>query len=528
MAGGITPLRGITGIPGISGTSSGGGVTPYNPVTDPNLIVWLDPTAGVSLSTLKVESWTDQKSGIVFAKTSDAARPDYVASGIGGKPSLDFLTNRFLAVASPLLAGLAEMTIIQVSQPKADSQTNGGTVVGVCGALCIGRTDTAGGACLYGPAAGALTDESSAVTYNANSTWVGAVGTNRLPFGYYAADTFVFGMRTGAGGTALKRGASTLTVNLTNTYTTATDMSPLGRGVTDTSCVLGGYKNGAASYVNGDNESVGDIMIFNKSLSDSEYASVVTYLEAKYGIQSQRLANWVVEGGQSNQLATGTDTASPDYPASYANNYTDAVICLTGLYFNYLKTSTSQSGSGTKFGPEIPMSRGLQAATLMPTVVTKYALGGTNLAVDWKPTPTYGAQYTILRGYMDTTIAYAAGNGYTLVLAAFYWLQGEADANTQIYADAYQVNLTSLINDIRNSYGNFTFIAAQISKDGPGTYKTTVRAATLAACAALPKAYVINTDNMILTDGLHFDTASIIAIGNAYVTSYLTQSNVTA
>lgn len=62
------------------------GATPFNPLSLASLLLWLEPSTGVTTSGSDVTQWTDQKSAVPF--TPGANKPVVNAAGFNGRQSI--------------------------------------------------------------------------------------------------------------------------------------------------------------------------------------------------------------------------------------------------------------------------------------------------------------------------------------------------------------------------------------------------------------------------------------------------------
>lgn len=111
------------------GLRFGSNVPIFDPLSVAGLTqdLWAQPNL-VTLAGSKVATWTE-RSGAAGASNgtqgTDANRPAYNASGINGRPSIDFGSATWLALAMSKVAG--DHTIFVVHQPDGIIGTGGGT-----------------------------------------------------------------------------------------------------------------------------------------------------------------------------------------------------------------------------------------------------------------------------------------------------------------------------------------------------------------------------------------------------------------
>ena len=97
------------------------------------------------------------------------------------------------------------------------------------------------------------------------------------------------------------------------------------------------------------------------------------------------------------------------------------------------------------------------------------------------------------------------------------WVQGEAEADSEAAANAYQANLEALISNYRAAWGaGLKVVIARNREPAPGShaYASVINAAKDAVAAADPLVTSLNTDHLnVIGDGLHYNTASELLLG---------------
>ena len=182
------------------------------------------------------------------------------------------------------------------------------------------------------------------------------------------------------------------------------------------------------------------------------------------------------------------------------------------------------------FGPEITWGRRLADelgdGLTTRVAIIKYALGGTDLEVDWKAggdgtTSGDGPRYVTFQNEVGAGLAALASAypGAVIEIEGMLWVQGERDAKVG-YENNYGANLTDFISDVRLTYGaDLPFIISRLSIDQtdiPAGPLVIVRAAQDAVAAADPLAAVVDTDGFGLqVDNLHFNALGQQQIGDA-------------
>jgi hypothetical protein len=114
--------------------------------------------------------------------------------------------------------------------------------------------------------------------------------------------------------------------------------------------------------------------------------------------------------------------------------------------------------------------------------------------------------------------------GQPTQVAAFFWMQGESDAEYESTADAYEANLISLIAAVRASFNNpnLPFIYGRIGDQSGLPYLSTVRAAQDAVAQLIPNVYEVDTDGLPLRpDNLHYTSDGEIELGNLFASGMM-------
>jgi len=178
------------------------------------------------------------------------------------------------------------------------------------------------------------------------------------------------------------------------------------------------------------------------------------------------------------------------------------------------------SGAG-KIGPELAFGRALSKQ--MPDVkiaLLKICCGSTYLGNYpskpndcWVPPSSNngnaGAHYKRMLASIETAMkAFNSAfdtSQYTPQWAGFIWLQGEFDGQDRTLADAYEKNLTNLINDVRKDLkvDDLPFIIPMIDVQNSWQYNSTVRAAEVAVTKSLENVDTVDTKGFE-TDGAHY------------------------
>jgi hypothetical protein len=221
------------------------------------------------------------------------------------------------------------------------------------------------------------------------------------------------------------------------------------------------------------------------------YVPIVTKQE-----QSTPKVRVFVLAGQSNMQGYGLVEDNENDPGSLINviqNDTDGEWSEIGGVNNWntlegvllyagdgdIKTNvTVGQGVGSNYiGPELMFAHQLDAYYDDPVLIIKTAIGGTNLAVNWRP-PSAGGETGELYNQMIQTIQNVTQNlgtefpdiGTTdFEISGFSWFQGWSDAGDESHRNEYESNLTHLIHDVRSDL-NILNLPVIIANSGHGGY----------------------------------------------------------
>ncbi|MFH1853032.1 MAG: sialate O-acetylesterase [Candidatus Neomarinimicrobiota bacterium] len=191
------------------------------------------------------------------------------------------------------------------------------------------------------------------------------------------------------------------------------------------------------------------------------------------------------------------------------------------------------------FGLELSFARRLrELQPAVPIALVKYSRAGTSIdtaAADvfgcWTPdfdgTNQFDHFLTTVRNALAVEDIDGDGRPDRLVPAGLIWMQGESDAlYSAAIAERYQHNLARLVQAVRDELGNPDLPVAigRISdsgQDGDGKFwdhAGIVRAAQAGFVAQDHRAALItDTDSYgYVADGAHYDSPSLIALGQAF------------
>jgi lysophospholipase L1-like esterase len=216
--------------------------------------------------------------------------------------------------------------------------------------------------------------------------------------------------------------------------------------------------------------------------------------------------------GSTDQADQGFSvlTAHPtvDHHATYATVAADPPT-MTTVALQALQPYTVGSSAG--LGYEITIGRELSTEGYDPTLV-KFAINGTT-AAQYATGSTYpssgGNLMTRLKAYLDARIAQTGK-----ALAAVVISLGTNDASDATAASNYETNLTDIIDELRTTYGSsLVVLIPKVNSGCTNTHTNTVRAAQVSYVAGDALAFLIENDDLSLTDGLHYFASGYLTLG---------------
>ena len=236
----------------------------------------------------------------------------------------------------------------------------------------------------------------------------------------------------------------------------------------------------------------------------------------------------MVLAGQSNMVGVATNVT--DLPTDEQITQTQVLFYgprNNGTTWGFLTPPTVTTGtiSNNSFGPEISIGQQLVLSGTYDLVAqVKYAVSGTDLAVDWNPDPHRYYYGTLLTRVVSATNALQAEYPDRQVfLAGFFWMQGESDALTITYASAYETNLTNFIARVRADLHSpwLPFFVGRI-RAGHFPYAATVRQAEADVAANVPDVRLVDTDALpMYLDDVHYTSAGVVTLGSDFAASYI-------
>jgi len=222
-------------------------------------------------------------------------------------------------------------------------------------------------------------------------------------------------------------------------------------------------------------------------------------------------------GGQSNMVGYGLNS---ELPPELQGEQTDVRFSTGGRWLNL---RPGFGNTGAHFGPELTFGRHM--ADALPTenvALIKYAVGGTDLANDWRPPDANGEGagplYVTFMNRVGTAVN-LLGPGTDWEFAGMIWMQGERDSRDPDKAQAYEQNLTDFIASIRDDVAvpDLPFVIGRISNTPTLPYGEIIRQAQFDVSQSVSNTAMINTDDLPrLWDDLHYATPGVLTLGSRF------------
>jgi len=187
-------------------------------------------------------------------------------------------------------------------------------------------------------------------------------------------------------------------------------------------------------------------------------------------------------------------------------------------------------------GPELTFARKVKQSIADPIAIIKSTQGGTNLAVDWDPGNTDGAQmYERTMTLVQTALASLTDQGIAWTFEAVLWQQGENDMLNSTHVAEYGARLAALIDRLRTDLGLPTlpwFVGATSDKCIWGMdfrdNMQVLRSEQLMVTGADERVHFVPASHLSFKINLgqlqphyHFGTEGQLQLGEAYADSYL-------
>jgi prepilin-type N-terminal cleavage/methylation domain-containing protein len=259
-------------------------LTQSSPIAStPDLAIWLETSDSKNIAVGaynagiygnpsdqdRVSNWQDRSpvaniNGIInVSAASDGVRPQYVANGIGGLPSINFDSSNSNCLSStasvPLAAGDDDFTYIAVWNRSSIAATSG-----------VMFEQNTNGALTQGRRASLLVLNSNQYGFNGESNDAHTIGT------YIAKQSNITFL------TVDNTGSVKLYHNSKNTPTTGSISPTIENVATNIFCVGAKCLSSKSEFFNG---TISEIVIFSRVLKAQERQEIVDYLSRKYSIK---------------------------------------------------------------------------------------------------------------------------------------------------------------------------------------------------------------------------------------------------
>lgn len=180
------------------------------------------------------------------------------------------------------------------------------------------------------------------------------------------------------------------------------------------------------------------------------------------------------------------------------------------------------------YGAEVRMGRALVDEGFAPAII-KISDGGTSLAGGWTSRRD-GVWWSHWKSDVADAMSDLEAQGYTINVRAFFWMQGESDADAY-HGPNYAENLRYFVEDSRAylatlgyASSDMAFVTALIQDFNPPHSKT-VRNAQVQVMETVKHGGWFDTADLNLLDDIHFDAAGVDTLGRRFVDEYLTVLN---
>ncbi len=186
------------------------------------------------------------------------------------------------------------------------------------------------------------------------------------------------------------------------------------------------------------------------------------------------------------------------------------------------KITSKQTG----FGPEIGLARDLYANGYKKILIIKVAYGATDLHNQWKA--PNGPLYTkYIRGTVPRALRELKKQGHDYSIDGFYWVQGEADmywGNGRYYKND-MINFISQVRKDLNKPNLKIIIARTNMPEAKPSERKLVRDAQVKVANTTPNVRWVNTDDLPLSDNLHYSSRGQVILGQRFFEKIKTHMN---
>ena len=222
----------------------------------------------------------------------------------------------------------------------------------------------------------------------------------------------------------------------------------------------------------------------------------------------------VLIAGQSNAVGRADATGLTPDPADTGVEYFYHVTTSGGTDFDSGNVFVPLVAVNGDFGPEFGLARTLKNDHILSELaIIKRARGGTNLFEDWMPG---GSMYGPFIADCTTALGLITVRGDTFKILGLAWHQGERDSVVGRTTAQYQADLHTFLGNVRSDLheafpiANFENLKVAV---GEVSSKPEISAAQQAVSELEGGARFVATGDLNLFDGLHFDAAGQLAMG---------------
>lgn len=170
-----------------------------------------------------------------------------------------------------------------------------------------------------------------------------------------------------------------------------------------------------------------------------------------------------------------------------------------------------------RMGVELTLGRALDRRWPAAVKIVKFALSGSGLDANWKPTADYpSVGPNICAQFIAWVRQQEAAFGERL--GAIVWIQGNSDSNDADEAAAYAANMEALLDAWRSAFPGVVVVFDRLHSGMAGTHNATVRAqqATFAAAHASDGVRMLSTDDLGLRDDSHYTADAFVELGGRF------------
>ncbi len=172
------------------------------------------------------------------------------------------------------------------------------------------------------------------------------------------------------------------------------------------------------------------------------------------------------------------------------------------------------------YGPEITLGRTLQSLGYNPSII-KVSKGGTSLHNSWNPNS--GPWWNFFVNDTTTAINALTDAGHTVSISGFFWLQGEADGNSNDTATAYEANYANFVSAVRTQLNapELQFVTALTRERAGFPDRQFVREGQTNVMDLDANGEWFETNDLsVQNDNNHYDTQGIVDIGERFALTY--------